>query len=377
MSFRISTWALLFCTTLAQIEASPSESSPTSFERWLSTHNPVVIKRKRGQLSLSGDVRTEIQGAIPTKKQNDKVDILWGIDIEANLLINYRTDCSWSSIKLRFDSDAGIFLPSNSQLRVQLDRAYWGLRVAEQTHQTLDLECGRRGLSSLFDSKVQFGTVADGVSIRHNYFSTHWDVQNTAAFFVVQDQTLSLSFAAETAWLNLGGTSFYSKWSCIAWNLPPLYPTSALKKKQDFFIVQTTGGYQFRSICLEKPTHFYAGYACNLLQREPRNLFPHPYAAYIGVSIGSLFNKGDWALDFNLQKSTQNAIPLIDLTGLTIYTPQANLDSFSGFALFFSYMLTSQLNVQQVFSYVKGTSFSKDTPKLSQWQYELEFIYSW
>lgn len=379
MSLCRSTWTLLFCITLTQVEATPCKPPPT-FEQWLSKNNPVVIKRKQGSLVLSGDIRTEIQSAIPEKQPKDKVDILWGIDIEANLLINYRTDCSWSSIKLKFDSDAGLFRGS-TPFRFRLDRAYWGLRLSEQTNQTFDLECGRRGLSSLFDSRVQFGAIADGVSCRHNYFSTHWDLQNTAAIFVVEDKSLYLSLAAETAWLNIGGSGLYSKWSFIAWNLPPLAgtgsKTQSIQKNQDFFILQNVVGYQFMSICLEKPTQFYAGYACNILKQAPKNLFSHPYAAYIGVSVGGLFTQGDWAFDFNIQKSTKGAIPPKDLTGLTIYTPNANLDSFSGFAFSVDYMLTPQLDVQQSFSYVKGSSWDKNPQKFSQWQYELEFIYSW
>src|SRR5690242_4121880 len=102
---------------------------------WINTKRQVTVREMGGALSLSGEVRTEFQSTTEVKdgvKQRGHGSPKYGrdglslpqntFDIEVNIMLDYRTDRSWGSIKLEFDNDAGII--SGSTNRLKLERAY-------------------------------------------------------------------------------------------------------------------------------------------------------------------------------------------------------------------------------------------------------------
>ena len=73
---------------------------------------------------------------------------------------------------MRFDNDAGIvsdFVSKGTNGKLKVDRAYFGYRLVDHDQHTSDIEFGRRGMSTIFDSKLQFGSNFDGVNFKDSY----------------------------------------------------------------------------------------------------------------------------------------------------------------------------------------------------------------
>src|ERR1700722_15894065 len=104
-----------------------------ALREWINTKRQVTVKEKGGSLAISGEVRSEMQAAyerVGGKSQRGS-NTPFGIphelfDVEVNVMLDYRTDRSWASVKLEFDNDAGIF--SGTLNRLKLERAYFGVR---------------------------------------------------------------------------------------------------------------------------------------------------------------------------------------------------------------------------------------------------------
>ncbi len=59
-------------------------------------------------------------------------------DVEVNVMLDYRADKAWASVKLEFDNNAGIF--GGTLNRLKLERAYFGIRLIDWSSLILDAE---------------------------------------------------------------------------------------------------------------------------------------------------------------------------------------------------------------------------------------------
>ncbi|MBU6384297.1 MAG: hypothetical protein KGR16_08315, partial [Verrucomicrobia bacterium] len=146
----------------------PDVDDMEALRRWIRDKRFITVKEIGGDLSLSGEVRTEFQdtnevkagirqrgkGAATTKPQ-------YAWDVEVNLMVDYRTDRTWAAIKLEFDDDMGT--SSGTVNRIRLEKAYLGGRIIPGDTFTFDAELGRRYLFNVFDSKLEFSSLFDGV----------------------------------------------------------------------------------------------------------------------------------------------------------------------------------------------------------------------
>src|SRR5438105_2671879 len=87
-----------------------------SIREWLNTKRQVTVKEKGGALSISGEVHVEFQTSnekvcgIKQRAPNGATDkAAQTYDIEAVLMMDYRTERTWAAIRWRFDNRAGIF----------------------------------------------------------------------------------------------------------------------------------------------------------------------------------------------------------------------------------------------------------------------------
>ena len=136
-----------------------------ALREWINTKRQVTVREMGGALSISGEVRTEMQSTSETidgVKQRGSGGAIFGADgyplptnaydIEVNLMFDYRTEGSWASVKLEFDNNAGIF--SGTFNKIKLERAYWGVRAIDGETFTFDFEAGRRRISNIAYSKI-------------------------------------------------------------------------------------------------------------------------------------------------------------------------------------------------------------------------------
>ncbi len=195
-----------------------------ALKEWVDTKRQVSLKEVGGNLSLSGEVRTEFQSAWENKDGKNQRGAgpfaklpARGFDVEVNLMFDYRTERSWASVKIEFDDDAGVF--SGQLNSLALERAYWGVRAIDADDYTFDIEVGRRFMTSIFDSRIQFGSYFDGILFRYDLASEKFgDFYVHAGPFVINDRVDHFGYVGEVGLLNIYGTGFYTKASLIDWD---------------------------------------------------------------------------------------------------------------------------------------------------------------
>lgn len=174
--FLICGYASLSASTIDR-SIDIDQKDVNAVREWINTKRQVTVRELGGALSVSGEVRTEFQSttevANGVKQRGSGAPSFGGrefprntFDIEVNLMLDYRTDRSWGSIKLEFDNDAGII--NGTLNKIKLERAYWGARAVDANTYSIDIEMGRRRMSSMVDSKIEFNNFFDGFWLKYD-----------------------------------------------------------------------------------------------------------------------------------------------------------------------------------------------------------------
>lgn len=399
----------LSCTLSSSLFASTIDDSDdidqkdiNAVREWINTKRQVTVRELGGALSISGEVRTEFQSTaevlngVKQRGVGGSTDLPTNaFDIEVNLMLDYRTENTWGSIKLEFDNDAGII--SGSFREIKLERAYWGVRVLDADTYSFDIEAGRRRMSSIVDSKLEFSNFFDGLWFRYDQgYDPIGDLYLHAGVFIINENKNQFGYLGELGILNIAGTGLYSKYSLIDWNTKNMH-NKVQNQRYDFLVSQLLIGYKFLPSRLQKIVQIYAAGLWNSNARKI-NISHHKRAnwgGYIGVSIGELKKKGDWAFDINYQVLAAQCIPDFDVQGIglgnaadtgfyttdvrgggtpnTRKTAGGNVN-YRGFQMTLDYLLTNQLNMQQ--SWQQSITLDDGIGPFHRYkQYEIEFIY--
>ncbi|MEN9654322.1 MAG: hypothetical protein RL235_434, partial [Chlamydiota bacterium] len=322
----------------------PDSQDMDALRRWLRDKRMVTIKEIGGDLSLSGEVRTEFQA------QNEKrngvqqrgtpvgaagvIKPMYAWDVEVNVMIDYRTDRTWAAIKLEFDNDMGI--RSGTVNKIKLEKAYLGGRFIPGDTFTLDGEIGRRNLYNVFDSKVEFASLFDGLLFRFSKaFDSIGEMYCNLAAFLINDQTNHYGLVTEIGALGVANTGLNLKYSLIDWYRPGSETGHGTTNVENqlamlrfrFLVSQFLMSYQFYPEWIgKKLIKFYAaGLMNHIALNNPLQHAHVPNAqafgrqnlgCYAGVSIGLVKKQGDWAVDANYQWVQAQVIPSFDLLGI-------------------------------------------------------------
>ncbi len=397
-----------------------------ALRRWLRDKRFVTMKEIGGDLSISGDVRTEFQATnersngiqqrnnsqfVPGVPNKPKPMYAW--DVEVNLIIDYRTDRTWATAKLEFDNDMG--LRSGTVNNIRLEKAYLGGRIVPGDTLTIDAEIGRRNLSNVFDSKVEFGSLFDGILFRFSKaFDSIGDYYFNTGAFLIDDITNHYGLVGEMGALGIANTGMNLKYSLIDWYRPggegatgnTALQTALINQRYRFLVSQFLAYYQmYPEWIYKKLIKIYGAVLTNHLalnssivdntQIIPTGGQKANWASYIGVSIGLVKKQGDWALDASYQWVQAQAVPDFDCLGIGrgnaigsgLYTVNANGSggattqktaggntNFQGFEIDGLYAITDNLVVEQNFKY-SNTLNTNIGPNEKLRQYEIEFIY--
>lgn len=380
-----------------------------ALREWMNTKRQVSIKEIGGNLSLSGEVRTEFQQTSETingvkQRGSGTINPSTGYDVAVNIMLDYRNDRSWSSIKLEFDNNAGIF--SGSVDRIKLTRAYFGLRALEGDSYYVDFEAGRKKIGAIFDSKLQFSSYFDGILGKYDQsFERIGDFYFHVGTFVINERTDHYGYVGETGFLNIAGSGFYTKLSLIDWDTKHSSSNYvnktemdkiANKRRFDFLVSQFTIGYKFYPEKLQKQVTIYAAGLYNFAAKklDITDYQKANWGSYLGFSVGELKKKGDWALDANYQFLAAQCVPDFDASGIGLgninnsgfYTTGINNNilttradaggnvNFRGIAVTLDYLISNNLNLQQ--QWLQSVTLDKDIGPYRKFkQYEIEFIY--
>lgn len=382
-----------------------------ALRRWLRDKRLVSVREIGGDLSLSGEVRTEFQATNERKdnvQQRGKNHLkpMYGWDVEVNLMLDYRTERTWAAIKLEFDNDMG--LRSGTVNRIKLEKAYLGGRLVPGDTFTLDAEIGRRYLFNVFDSRVEFGALFDGGLFRFSkaLFSLG-DYYLNLGSFLIDDKTNHYGFVAEMGALRIGNVGLNMKYSIIDWYRPGSESESgvtsdankAANRRFKFLVSQLLLSYQFYPDWIGKRLiKFYAAGVTNHLASglEITGGRRENWGWYAGVSMGLVRKKGDWAIDANYQWVQAQTIPDFDANGIGrgnsegvglyttvsdgsgVPTTRANATgncNYKGFEIEALYAFTDNLTVQENFK-ISHTLDTSIGPNLKFKQFEVEFIYA-
>ncbi len=383
----------------------PEADDMEALRRWIRDKRFITLQEIGGDLSISGEVRTEFQDTNERKdgiRQRgkggavDKPQYAW--DIEVNLMLDYRTDRTWAAIKLEFDNDMG--QSSGTVNRIRLEKGYLGGRLVPGDTFTMDAELGRRYLFNVFDSKVEFSSLFDGVLFR---FSKAWEAIGDYYFnlgaLLVNDRTNHYAYVAEMGGLRIGNVGLNIKYSIIDWYKPAANILMDLRYK--FLVSQLLVSYQYYPEWIGKRMiKFYAAGLCNALAEGVAQTHgkKQNWGWYAGISIGLVRKQYDWAIDANYQWVQAQTVPDFDSSGIGrgnaaqvgFYTNNLNGNpnsgattaatavgecNYKGFEIEALYAFTNNLTVLQNFKW-SGTLNKTIGPNLRYKQYEMEFIYA-
>lgn len=391
-----------------------------ALRRWLQDKRLVTMREIGGDLSLSGEVRTEFQTTSEDKdgvqqrgKHGLNLKPMYAWDVELNLMLDYRTDRTWAAVKLEFDNDMG--QRSGTTNKIKLEKAYLGGRIVPGDTFTMDGEIGRRFLYNVFESKLQFGSLFDGILFRFSKaFQSIGDFYANVGSFIVNDKTNHYGFIGEFGALRIANVGLNLKYSLIDWYRPgsegDRLNFSAERYlanlRYRFLVSQIWGAYQFYPLWMGKRLiKIYAAALVNHLALSnplaPAGVEGQPFGKknwgwYTGISLGTVKKRNDWAVDMNFQWVQAQAVPSFDANGIGrgnagsagLYTikddgsggPTSRLTAtgngnYYGFQVNGLYAFTDNITINPVtaFSWTLDTNLG---PDILYKQFELEFIYA-
>lgn len=295
-----------------------------------------------GTLTLAGDARArwmrtaERVNGVGVRGSNQNQIAQDIFKSEFNLFVDYSQPCSWVSTKLRWTVISG--KDGGSATKVDLERAFLGYDFYHYGDTDLYIEMGRSRLDFIFDSRVEFSAVFDGL---HLYYTQHWGNWTRAVIhggpFLVDPVSNHYGWIIETALYEINCTGFLVKYSIIDWGRKA--PTRYVGNLTDEQLTAVTGGdtfiknnprYRFQvsqvmvgwegNPCwaLGKYLYFYGAGLINT--RAPKKIttdFKRVNRAwYIGFTWGKLCAGGDWSIDINYEYVQAQSIPEFDIQGI-------------------------------------------------------------
>lgn len=369
-----------FAGVYADPPGSDNERESQAIEKFVDSKRTISVENKGGNLSLSGDVRFEYQRKYEkhngVKLRGSGSDFAYGrngYDIDVDLFFDYVADCTWASIWLEFDNEAGVSngfrsanfssknaaedinaaleltgadaipvvtedLIFNDQLehngqriasgecdQVCLRAAYMGYNIYEGCNGRLDIEVGRRSMYHVFDSRVQFDSRFDGAVLKYSRNIDCWGTyySNTAVFII--DSVLDdYGFVSEMGLKNIAEKGVDLKYSYIDWTLGGIDRLGQTSKESFVHRMregrnsQLTAVYHFSPECLCVDAKVYGAIVVNhaARRRDATNGHKKNLAGYIGGSVGRIEKAGDWAIDMNYQWVEAQAIIDTDVSGI-------------------------------------------------------------
>jgi hypothetical protein len=217
-----------------------------------------------------------------------------------------------------------------------------------------------------------------------------------AGAFVINETQNHYGYLGETGIYNVGGTGIYMKYSLVDWDTKD-FPTAIENERFNFLISQVLVGYRIYPVTFQRVILVYLA---GLYNHAAKKLAITKYrkanwGTYLGVSIGELRKKGDWAFDANYQILAAQCVPDYDVAGIGMGnaagagfytssvegkgTPSTNKTAagnvnYRGFQITLDYLFTNQLDIQQ--SWQQSITLDDGIgPFRSYKQYEIEFIY--
>ena len=404
----------LISTLFLHAQNSGSNDDMEALRKWLRDKRMISVKEIGGDLSLSGEVRTEFQYA--SERNNDvqiygsyspltikRAPAAW--DVEVNVMFDYRTDYTWASIKLEYDNDMGS--GSGTLNKIKLERAYLGGHIIAGESFTFDAEIGRRFLYNLFESKLEFSSLFDGIMIRlQKTFEEIGNFYLNGGPFLISDLNNHYGYIAELGALRIANIGLNLKYSIIDWQKH--FVSEPKNLRYNFLVSQFLVSYQcmpdwasgrlVKAYAATVYNHLAEGVPVTANQRAN-------WGWDIGVAMGMVRKAGDWAIEIDYQWLQAQAVPDYDISGIgrgnlegvglysttlaassntaTTLTTAIGNGNYQGIEIDALYAFTDNLTVEESFKFSRtlnvfhtGSGESElRAPNITYKIFETEFIY--
>lgn len=308
---------------------------PRILRDFIESRGLIECRQKCGQLVIAGDVRARWLAAGEKfngikQRGSGTTTAINRFKSEFNLFLDYVDPKSWVSTKVRWTTFDGI--DGGSSVKPELDRAFIGYDIYEKDCLDFYIELGRSRLDYLFDSRVQFGSVFDGI---HLYYTDEWDKIGTFVLhggpFIVDSFTNHYAWALETYIDEWAGTGFILKYSIIDWNrTASTLNYGNVKDISGKKLLSNNPRYRFLVSQMQvawvgdvdfarcKTLFLYGAVLTNHdAKRVKQTNFTYANKAwYVGFTLGKLCKACDWSLDMNYQYVQAQAVPEFDLGGI-------------------------------------------------------------
>jgi hypothetical protein len=302
-------------------EGSIKKEDMQELQNWIKSQNLVAAtKGFGGELSIKGDTRIGGMHA-NTWASNEKgrQGALKG-HINFDLSFDYKIeDKTWLTAVLSFNSRAGLInktFGSGTDGDGSIDTLYMGYRVLNRPSHTLDVELGRKGLSSIFTSKLQGNANLDGIVIKDSYkVNTFGDLSYQLMGGIVNVQQVENRqwvYGLELSAENIRNTGAYAKYSLVNWDTDK---NNLMAVQFKFLNSQLFCGYKFTEY-FSKTFNVYAlGVMNHKAKRNHWTLDKNKdnFAVCVGFVVGETKKAGDWSLELNGQLVGAQAISDLDL----------------------------------------------------------------
>lgn len=382
-----------------EFEGKQEELDLETLKKWIKEKRYITIKEIGGDLSLSGEIRVEMKAADEKKNGHDqrgssKVVPTCVFDNEVNLMLDYRGDRTWGAIKIEFDNDMGQVSGTVNKLAVE--KAYFGGRVYRTETFAVDCEIGRRNLGDVFESRLEFSSLFDGMLWKINKATENVGTLSlNLGVLLVNDKKNHFGYIGELSFLNIANSGLYTKGSFIDWKRH--YGNEIENLAFNYMVSQLIVGYQREIERFKLLKVYLAGLYNHKAKKLPiSNNKRANYGWYIGVSLGRLKRRGDFAVDVNYQVLAAQAVPDFDAWGIgrgnaagigfysedpygegPVNTRQTAVGSgnFRGWEIEVLYAITDNLTMLNNFQTSKTLNHAIG-PDMKFMQYEIEFIYA-
>lgn len=309
---------------------------PKVLRDFIESRGLINCRQKCGTLTIAGDVRARwipgheyFKGTLPERVARNIA--LNTFKSEFNLFLDYTTDNSWVTTKLKFVVVDAVDPPN--ALRTELDRAFLGYDIYECGDEDFYIEIGRARIDYLFDSKIEFSTLFNGI---HLYYTNKFPGIGTFTLhggpFIVDSFNDHFAYVAEAGFKDIVFKGFSFRYNIIDWfrhSGTTIFSNQKRDEKEPkemnnnpryrFLVSQLLFGYE-RNIDVFgcKVLFLYAAVLANHLAQKSL-VTDHTYANkawYAGFTLGKLCKAGDWSLDINYQSCAAQAVPEFDLSGI-------------------------------------------------------------
>ncbi len=268
---------------------------------------------------------------------------------------NYSLGRGWIVTRTQFKNTAGLINGTANDF--SLARAYFGYHFTTHGPFVCDLTVGRRTLTRIYNSQIQFSSKGDGATLITSYMLDNIaDVRFTSGVYIDM---------AKTFWIlrhglyNIADLGFYADYTFVYWgNIRPKNNANSLDIKYN--LSQFLLGWEYKPEWLKRDLKVFAAMVANHgATRNPlSNYRKENLAGYVGAQFGSAKKKKDFSLQGQLQFCRLQALPEWDVSGVGSPATPTSLHqalskatingstNFQGFEIIFLYSLTDDVTLR-------------------------------